>query len=295
MFNQLLLQSYFKLMKIFLLCVNETQHIFAILMQRVPFHPKTSSAVSYLNRKVRSEQIFGETYGVGVNRAVETACGYYRVSSDPEYPNYPYIGGATRHVSIGDGKGNCIRHPIGSFCYSSYFLGPRSSLVEEAPQSYTDRKIRFRVSFPVSSSSSATPHTRDCVKLLEYNADSAGTLFECGRVQGKWSEAVGIGNVGTDAGTSLQESVVRAWRGMKIPATQPVHFLVDDDPEEVYNATFMQELASLAGVSTKLCVGTSSLGWKNLNGSNTTLCHEDGEPLRIVWKMWAWIQFCRMP
>jgi len=38
------------------------------------------------------------------------------------------------------------------------------------------------------------------VKCFEYNADSSGAIFECGHVQGKWSQAVGLGSVGTDGG-----------------------------------------------------------------------------------------------
>lgn len=37
----------------------------------------------------------------------------------------------------------------------------------------------------------------------QYNADSASALLECGMIQGKWGEAVGLSCVGRDVGEGL--------------------------------------------------------------------------------------------
>ncbi len=55
------------------------------------------------------------------------------------------------------------------------------------------------------------------IKCFEYNADSAACLMEAAAIQGKWAKAIGVGNVGLDAGRELEGRLVAAWKSIGLP------------------------------------------------------------------------------
>jgi len=119
------------------------------------------------------------------------------------------------------------------------------------------------------------------VKVYEYNADSAACYMECGRVQSRWAELHGLTD-GRCAGAQLHEHLMHAWR--KAEVGDILHILLDCDPEETYHALFMQSAMEAGGVRTKIVRGLSELNW----GPGQTVVDADGEPIRWVWKTWAW-------
>ncbi|EPY29618.1 trypanothione synthetase/amidase [Strigomonas culicis] len=120
-------------------------------------------------------------------------------------------------------------------------------------------------------------------KCFEYNADSASTLLECGRIQEKWAASIGLDQTSTrSSGFLMMRNLTMAWR--QSGATGRVHFLVDDDREEQYTALYCMEGAAAAGLDTKLCVMFDEFHF-NADG---VVVDSDDVPVRAVWKTWMW-------
>ncbi|MBK7948573.1 MAG: bifunctional glutathionylspermidine amidase/synthase [Deltaproteobacteria bacterium] len=119
------------------------------------------------------------------------------------------------------------------------------------------------------------------IKVFEYNADSAACHMECGKIQGRWAAHYGC-EVGRDPGESLHDELVDAWRASDVDST--LHIMQDRDPEETYHALFMQEALEEAGIECKILKGMDGLAWDAMGN----ILDPDGEPIRWVWKTWAW-------
>jgi glutathionylspermidine amidase/synthetase len=66
---------------------------------------------------------------------------------------------------------------------------------------------------------------------VQYNADSASCLLECGYVQHQWAKAVGLSSTpGRDTGDTLFDQLVEAWKKKSVTTT--LHLMCDDDDEE---------------------------------------------------------------
>jgi glutathionylspermidine amidase/synthetase len=119
------------------------------------------------------------------------------------------------------------------------------------------------------------------VKVYEYNADSASCHMECGLIQTKWAEHFGC-HMGWSPGEELHEDLVEAWRESETRG--PLHIMQDRDAEETYHALYMKAAIEKAGIPCKIIRGTSSLQW----GKDGEVLDADGQPIRWVWKTWAW-------
>jgi len=119
------------------------------------------------------------------------------------------------------------------------------------------------------------------VKVYEYNADSASCHMETGKVQGKWAAHFGC-TEGVGPGDELFDSLVEAWRGAGVDDV--LHLMYDRDKEEVYHARYMKSAAEAAGIPCRMLRGVDGLGW-NAAGE---VIDPDGQPIRWVWKTWAW-------
>ncbi len=119
------------------------------------------------------------------------------------------------------------------------------------------------------------------VKAYEYNADSASCHMETGKVQGKWAAHFGC-REGRSPGDELFGMLVHAWRGAGVD--EVLHIMYDRDMEEAYHARFMKSAAEAAGIACKMIRGVDGLGW-NADGE---VVDGDGQPIRWVWKTWAW-------
>lgn len=119
------------------------------------------------------------------------------------------------------------------------------------------------------------------LKVYEYNCDSASCHMDAGKVQGKWAAHFGC-DLGRDPGHRLQQELVDAWRQSDVDDV--LHILVDDDPEEVYHALFMQEAMEAAGIPSKLLHGMTDVSWDAAGD----VVDADAVKIRWVWKTWAW-------
>lgn len=123
--------------------------------------------------------------------------------------------------------------------------------------------------------------TEQGIKVYEYNCDSASCYLEAGKIQGKWFDHQNI-DPATNAGKELFTRLVKTWA--KNHTNDLIHILRDDDPEEKYHALFMQSVLESAGIRSKLIVRLDGLSW-NEQGD---IIDKDNEPLKWVWKTWAW-------
>lgn len=119
------------------------------------------------------------------------------------------------------------------------------------------------------------------LKAYEYNADSASCYMESGFLFQRWAHAFGC-TVGRDPAAGLHEALAEAWRGSGV--TGLLHIMLDNDPEESYHALFMHRAIVAGGMRCKVIQGTAGLQW----GEGGQVLDPDGEPIRWVWKTWAW-------
>ncbi|GET89838.1 trypanothione synthetase, putative [Leishmania tarentolae] len=121
------------------------------------------------------------------------------------------------------------------------------------------------------------------LKCFEYNADSASTLLECGRIQQKWAESVGLDRQGTrGSGFAVERNLKMAWASSG--ATGRVHFCVDKEKEEQYTAIYCMQAAEAVGLEGKLCVMFDEFHFDD----NGHIVDSDGVRVRNVWKTWMW-------
>ena len=120
------------------------------------------------------------------------------------------------------------------------------------------------------------------VKTYEYNADSASCMYECGSVQDRWAEAVGIDDEGRDSGDELFRTVTERWIRAKVQGV--LHLLYDSGNEEKYHTMCVQKCAEAAGIKCKIVEGIASLKWND----NGDIIDAEGLALKTVWKTWAW-------
>ena len=119
------------------------------------------------------------------------------------------------------------------------------------------------------------------VKVYEYNADSASCYLEAGKIQGDWSRHFGIVE-GRDAGEELTQALVSAWSISNVNGV--LHIMQDYDVEESYHAQYILSTAEAAGIPCKVIKGVEGLSW----GKNGEVLDPDGDPIKVVWKTWAW-------
>lgn len=121
------------------------------------------------------------------------------------------------------------------------------------------------------------------LKCFEYNADSASTLLECGVIQEKWANSIGIFDDTTrSSGGFISSRLQLAWEMTRL--TGRVHFLVDKDDEEKYTALYVMQAARAAGLDAKLCVLFDEFHFDE----NGVIVDSDGIVVTAVWKTWMW-------
>lgn len=155
-----------------------------------------------------------------------------------------------------------------------YFNLPRA-LWPKIHQSWDNRlnqMITGRFDFSVSERG---------IKTYEYNCDSASCHMECGKVQGKWADYYDCED-GDDPGADLHNELLDAWKRSDVDGV--LHIMQDDDPEETYHALFMKDALDEADIRCKIIHGVQDLHW----GENGEILDADGEPIKWVWKTWAW-------
>ncbi|OMJ69235.1 hypothetical protein SteCoe_33088 [Stentor coeruleus] len=120
------------------------------------------------------------------------------------------------------------------------------------------------------------------VKMIEYNADSAGVFIESGLIMEKWAKATGC-DVGIETCSGFHKSFVDFWKNYN--KNSRVHVLIDnEDIEELYMGKYMCRILKEAGLDYFESIKNSGLS-KLPDG---TIVDSDNIPLTLVWKTWNW-------
>ena len=117
------------------------------------------------------------------------------------------------------------------------------------------------------------------IKMIEFNADSAGILIETAVIQEKWAKASGS-DVGVSAGENIEGLLISQSKKM---FDGLIHIMIDSDPEEITGSLYMQDIFKKAGLESKIIMGT-----KFSNDSSGKFFDEDGREIKRVWKTWNW-------
>lgn len=123
---------------------------------------------------------------------------------------------------------------------------------------------------------------KDELKLLEFNADTPTSLFECGVVQWYWKEH--FFGAQKDQFNSVHEQLIASWKDLKPHLKGSLlHFTcIRESLEDLTNLEYLRDTAMQAGINTKLLY-IDEIGW---NGQYFTDLEE--EPVSAIFKLYPW-------
>ncbi|MEG0931511.1 glutathionylspermidine synthase family protein, partial [Algoriella sp.] len=123
---------------------------------------------------------------------------------------------------------------------------------------------------------------RSQIKLLEFNADTPTSLFECGVVQWLWMENY-FGET-KDQFNSVHDKLIETWKMLKpYLKGQTLHFsCVRESLEDLTNIEYIRDCAIQAGINTKL-IYVDEIGWNNVNFVDL-----EEEPITDIFKLYPW-------
>ena len=123
---------------------------------------------------------------------------------------------------------------------------------------------------------------KDELKLLEFNADTPTSLFECGVVQWYWKEH--FFGAQKDQFNSVHEQLIASWQDLKPHLKGSLlHFTcIRESLEDLTNLEYLRDTAMQAGINTKLLY-IDEIGW---NGQCFTDLEE--EPVSAIFKLYPW-------
>lgn len=254
----------------------------AMVLDRVEFQPKSVEG-PWLDVTNKAEKKFVEEFGVDLNRSrlAESKSNYYRMNTETWLA---CVRAGTQLHSLAIAATRKVLDETDTELLSRF--GIPSELWPRLRQSFARCPFQITGRFDFVVDADGTQ-----LKMFEYNADSASTLLECGRIQAKWAEAVGLAGEGSrSAGFQMPALLEKAWNDMAhvvrlIPAGSTVHFCVDTDGEEEYTALYMMEFAALAGLKPELVVGLDKLRRDPATGR---VFDAAGIRVQYCWKTWNW-------
>jgi glutathionylspermidine synthase len=120
------------------------------------------------------------------------------------------------------------------------------------------------------------------LKMLEFNADTPTSLFECGAVQWFWKEHFFGSKV--DQYNSVHEQLIETWNNLKpYLKGNTLHFsCIKESLEDLSNTEYLRDTAIQAGINTKL-IYIDDLGW---NGRCFTDLED--EEITAIFKLYPW-------
>lgn len=120
------------------------------------------------------------------------------------------------------------------------------------------------------------------LKLLEFNADTPTSLFECGVVQWLWMENY-FGET-KDQFNSVHDKLIETWKMLKpYLKGETLHFsCVRESLEDLTNIEYIRDCAIQAGINTKL-IYVDEIGWNNVNFVDL-----EEEPITDIFKLYPW-------
>ena len=120
------------------------------------------------------------------------------------------------------------------------------------------------------------------IKLLEFNADTPTSLFECGVVQWLWMENY-FGDT-KDQFNSVHDKLIETWKMLKpYLKGETLHFTcVRESLEDLTNVEYLRDCAIQAGINTKL-IYIDEIGWNNVNFVDL-----EEETITDIFKLYPW-------
>lgn len=120
------------------------------------------------------------------------------------------------------------------------------------------------------------------LKLLEFNADTPTSLFECGVVQWLWMENY-FGET-KDQFNSVHDKLIETWKMLKpYLKGDTLHFTcVRESLEDLTNVEYLRDCAIQAGINTKL-IYIDEIGWNNVNFVDL-----EDETITDIFKLYPW-------
>ena len=120
------------------------------------------------------------------------------------------------------------------------------------------------------------------LKLLEFNADTPTSLFECGVVQWLWMENY-FGDT-KDQFNSVHDKLIETWKILKpYLKGDTLHFsCVKDSLEDLTNVEYLRDCAIQAGINTKL-IFVDEIGWNNVNFVDL-----EEDSITDIFKLYPW-------
>ncbi|MBS7334142.1 MAG: glutathionylspermidine synthase family protein [Weeksellaceae bacterium] len=120
------------------------------------------------------------------------------------------------------------------------------------------------------------------LKLLEFNADTPTSLFECGVVQWLWMENY-FGDT-KDQFNSVHDKLIETWKILKpYLKGETLHFTcVRESLEDLTNVEYLRDCAIQAGINTKL-IYIDEIGWNNVNFVDL-----EDETITDIFKLYPW-------
>lgn len=148
---------------------------------------------------------------------------------------------------------NAVQHIIEHKLYDLFHIPKfmihhiEKSWNEESPSIYG----RFDFAFDAENQT---------IKLLEFNADTPTSLFECGIVQWYWKNHYFSEN--TDQFNSIHEQLIASWTAIKpYLKGETLHFTCAKETlEDLTNVEYLRDTAMQAGIKTQL-VYIDDIGW----------------------------------
>lgn len=122
----------------------------------------------------------------------------------------------------------------------------------------------------------------DQLKMLEFNADTPTSLFECGVVQWLWMENY-FGET-KDQFNSVHDKLIETWKMLKpYLKGETLHFsCVRESLEDLTNIEYIRDCAIQAGINTKL-IYVDEIGWNNVNFVDL-----EEDPITDIFKLYPW-------
>ena len=122
----------------------------------------------------------------------------------------------------------------------------------------------------------------DALKMLEFNADTPTSLFECAVVQWNWKNQYFGEQV--DQFNSVHEQLVSSWQDLKpYLKGETLYFsCVKESLEDLSNVEYLRDTAIQAGIQTQL-IYIDEIGW-----DGRAFIDWEGEEIKSIFKLYPW-------
>lgn len=120
------------------------------------------------------------------------------------------------------------------------------------------------------------------IKLLEFNADTPTSLFECGIVQWHWKNHY-YGNE-VDQYNSIHEQLIASWAAIKpyLKGESLYFSCAKETLEDLTNVEYLRDTAIQAGINTQL-IYIDDIGW-----DGRQFVDLEGIPITSIFKLYPW-------